>query len=226
MKKIYILLLSVLVLSCSGSDDGAGPTGGDGDPDNPDGGGDQVMSPTAALLVFPLESSVCTEGKDFTDTTSTITFRWMAGEHTTDYKLLITDIANNNTVQEYSVSSSTTDVFLDVPNMRRGSQYLYKVVSSNSGTNTAESKEWAFFNAGISETSYAPFPATVIAPEKDASLTAISSITLDWNGSDLDGPDDIVCRLIKRELIYDKIVFFNYQKRFLNANLSFLIKYL
>jgi len=53
-------------------------------------------------------------------------------------------------------------------------------------------KDWAFFNEGISEISYAPFPATVIATESDAPLTAIYCITLDWNDSDLDGPDDIV----------------------------------
>jgi len=60
MKNIYIILLSIIALSCGGSDDGSGPSTGDGG-DNPDGGGDSVEIPTSASLVFPLESSICTE---------------------------------------------------------------------------------------------------------------------------------------------------------------------
>jgi len=179
MKKIYIVLLSFLALSCGGSDDGSGPV--------------DTADPTSATLVFPLESSVCTEGKDFTDTTSTITFRWKAGSNTTDYKLLVTDVSDNNTVKEYSIRSTQPEVSLDVESMRRGSQYKYKVVSSNRNTtNTAESTEWSFFNAGVAVISYAPFPATAIAPERGEELAATTAVTLKWNGLDVDGADDIV----------------------------------
>jgi len=73
------------------------------------------------------------------------------------------------------------------------SQYSYKVVSSNATTDqTAESPEWVFFNAGVAEESYAPFPATVVAPKRREVLAATTSVTLTWKGDDLDGADDIL----------------------------------
>jgi hypothetical protein len=62
-------------------------------------------------------------------------------------------------------------------------------VSKNSGSETAQSSTWKFYNVGESETSYAPFPAELVAPKMGSRLNA-TTVTLSWAGSDVDNDID------------------------------------
>ena len=69
----------------------------------------------------------------------------------------------------------------------RGTPYSWYVVSENSGTITANSATWKFYNAGEAVSSYAPFPAELKSPIYDQKLdNATTNVTLEWTGEDVD----------------------------------------
>jgi len=125
MKKIFLISLSALLLNC-GSD------GGDQDtaPNSDNSSMDEVVAekkPTIANLVFPEKDKPCTEGKDFTETTSTITFRWNLGKNTKRVQIVLTDISTGE-VKELSAGAVS---ILDIPLIKRNNQYKWKVISIN-----------------------------------------------------------------------------------------------
>ena len=171
---ILFLGVAVLVLSnCSGSDDGGGNDGGN---DNP---------PSAATLQFPEQNSECKEGTNVTATKSTISFDWSDAQNATSYQLVLKNLATQST-STHNATDSNLDLAVD-----RGTPYSWYVVSKNAGTQTAQSATWKFYNAGEATTSYAPFPADLVAPNMGVGLSnTTTNVTLQWTGSDIDNDID------------------------------------
>ncbi|NAS31349.1 hypothetical protein GTQ40_10230 [Flavobacteriaceae bacterium R38] len=164
-----------MTIACSGggSDDGAPP------PTN-------VDSPTASTLIFPENNTECNEGVILSDTESAVVFRWNASDNTDSYQVSLRDLNSGNT---RTLSSITNELEITI---LRGNPYAWSVTSrSNVSTQTAQSEEWKFYNAGIPVENFAPFPADLIHPEMGSSIDLPSGnqITLDWDGNDID--DDI-----------------------------------
>jgi hypothetical protein len=175
MKKSFKYLAVALILSfyssCSSSDDSPAP------PDPPI----EVTPPNAATLVFPQENSECTEGSNLTSTESTILFNWNDADHTTSYKIYVKNLVTQTTANYASNVSEKSVTLL------RGTPYSWYVVSENSGTETADSPTWKFYNAGEATSSYAPFPAELISPIYDLMFDASTvNVTLEWTGEDVD----------------------------------------
>ncbi|MGC6431682.1 MAG: hypothetical protein ACON5F_11615 [Jejuia sp.] len=165
-------LIAITALSCSGRD------GGD-DMTDPDPG--QVNAPSAASLVFPEQNSECTTGSNLSSTESTIVFDWNDADNTTSYQLFVKNLETQN-MQNYTSNVSERSVTIS-----RGTPYSWYVVSRNSGNETAQSTTWKFYNAGEATSSYAPFPAELVAPALAQTLaSSTSSITLEWKGEDVD----------------------------------------
>ncbi|NAS10645.1 hypothetical protein [Poritiphilus flavus] len=144
---------------------------------------DDPKPPEAAILEFPLQNSECTTGVDQNETTSLVEFRWQASNHTETYELRATNL---NTSATQSVSTQTPSAELT---LQKGTPYSWQVLSRNSNTQvTASSETWQFYNAGT-QTTYAPFPATIVRPTSGASVAADSNneVTLEWTGADVDG---------------------------------------
>ena len=181
MKKsiLYItacLAICFLNINCS--------SGGGDDSPNPDPDPVVVDPPTASTLVFPEQNSECTEGTNITATESTIVFNWNDSNNTDSYQLFVKNL-DDQTTQNY-----TSNVSERLVTLQRGTPYSWYVVSKNSGTETAQSTTWKFYNAGDATSSYAPFPADLVAPDLSETLsTSTTSVTLEWNGEDID--DDI-----------------------------------
>lgn len=166
------LVFCFILLNCSSSSD-------DDEPD-PGNGGD-VNPPSAAILVFPNENSECTEGSNLTSNESTIVFDWNDSNNTDSYQLFVKNLETQNTTNYTSSTSEKSVTIL------RGTPYSWYVVSKNSGTETAQSQTWKFYNAGEAVSSYAPFPADIGAPAFGTSLSsATTSVTLQWTGEDVD----------------------------------------
>jgi hypothetical protein len=146
----------------------------------------KIVTPSKVQLVFPLKNSECNEGRFITDTESTITFEWRSVEDADEYEIFITNLSS--TIQN---SYTTTDDTLSVV-LQRAAPYSWYVASKAAGVDSSEVSEvWKFYNAGEGIQSHVPFPADIISPTMAQKITASSgSITLDWEGSDLD--DDIV----------------------------------
>lgn len=166
MKKISILLILLLSLSCS-KDDGGNP------------------SPVAALLIFPDNNQECNQGVDISTTQSTVTFRWAASNNTDSYDVVLKNLNTQNTT---SHSSLTNELAITI---QKGTPYSWYVISENLNVvETAQSETWKFYNAGDPIDSYAPFPADLVSPAMGSILTGITTQSLSWSGSDID--NDIV----------------------------------
>jgi hypothetical protein len=84
-----------------------------------------------------------------------------------------------------TVSSVTTSASLP---LEKGAPFSYMVITRNKNTpQSAASANWQFYNSG-SQTSFAPFQATVISPASGATtaLDINNEITLEWQGADVD----------------------------------------
>ena len=172
MKKqlLYITLISLFLVACSGGEPGETPT------PQP-----QVKIPTAASLVSPANNTECNQGNIISTDLSSVLFQWNPSENTNTYTLKVTNL-NTNTVQEQSSSNTSLSMAL-----KRGTPFSWKVVSkSNSTTQTAESGTFRFFNAGAPVENHTPFPAEAVSPSRGATLTGVTSITIEWESSDID----------------------------------------
>ncbi|WP_242157173.1 hypothetical protein [Aestuariivivens sediminis] len=174
--KYYILVLSITILmGCSSGSDAPDPDPGPG----------QIDPPGIAALVFPEQNSECTEGTNPTDTESDVLFNWNDAPHANAYQLVVKNLSAQTTAQ-YNTADSQINVTL-----LRGTPYAWYVISKNSGTQTTPSATWKFYNAGVGASSYAPFPAELVAPQMGVSLNASTpNVLLQWSGSDVD--NDIV----------------------------------
>lgn len=163
--------LSLVVFNCS--------SGGSDDNPNPD--PKVIDPPAAASLSFPNQNSECTEGSNFTSTESDVTFDWSDALNAETYVLILKNL-ETQTTSNYSSSSSqlTITVF-------RATPYSWFIISKNSGTATAQSPTWKFYNAGEATTSYAPFPAELVSPSMGTALSSgTMSVPLRWSGTDAD----------------------------------------
>ena len=162
MRNTIILLAGVLLLSCS--------------KDSP------PKPPEAALLVFPDRNSECTTGIDLNDQTSQVEFRWQEAKYADTYELIVTNV---NTGASQNI---TTTALSALRPLDKGALYSWFIRTRNEKTeNVATSETWLFYNAG-SDTSYAPFPAEIVAPLSGASVVRDinNEITLEWSGADID----------------------------------------
>ncbi|MBD0833175.1 hypothetical protein [Aestuariibaculum sediminum] len=167
MKKFLVIYVSFLIFGCSNGSDSSD----DG----------EVKDPAAALLVFPEPNSECTEGSNKTTTRSTIKFEWNSSINTDNYNLVVKNLETNS-----ENIYNTTQTYKEV-SLSRGVAFSWYVESkSNTSDIIAKSELRKFYNAGDGERAYAPFPADIIAPLNNETLSE-TTIFLDWNTSDLDG---------------------------------------
>lgn len=135
-----------------------------------------------AILVFPAKDALCTTGSNITATESTVTFSWNTSDHTDSYQLTIT-----NLITKVVITKTTTNnqLAITLPANAPYSWYLKSV--STASPDGVKSDEWRFYNAGLGIASYAPFPATMVAPTYNQAVTATAGkVTLSWTGNDVD----------------------------------------
>jgi hypothetical protein len=161
---IYILLV---VVACNNSSDN-----------------DVTPPPTAATLLTPGKDTTCIPGAVVTDSTTTVTFTWNAGENTDSYVLTLKNLTNLGVTRQ-TVTATHADVVL-----KRNTPYSWFITSKNADVaDTAISEKWKFYVPGIATATYAPFPATLVAPAF-GTVVNTATVNLQWTGSDVD--NDIV----------------------------------
>ena len=166
-RNLIWLSILVLLVSCGGNDD-APPV------------------PEGATLVFPEENSECTTGIDVNQTSTQITFRWMASDNTDRYTL---NVVNLDTNVPQNISTTSTSASLTIA---KGTPFSWSVTSQNSASDqVATSETWLFYNAG-SQTTYAPFPAQLVKPASGATVQKdiANEVLLEWSGADVDNDID------------------------------------
>ncbi len=164
MKKLTIILALTLLYNCSSSSGDGGST----TPPVPE-------APAIAVLTFPDNNQECNQGIEVNATQSSVTFTWNASANTDSYDIVLKNLDTNGIL---TFSSNTND---------KATPYSWYVVSKSiTSTETAQSATWKFYNAGDPVESFAPFPADLIAPTMGANLNGITTVILEWSGSDID----------------------------------------
>lgn len=144
--------------------------------------------PEAVQLIFPERNSECTEGPSLGANATEVTFRWQAADHTDTYELRVTN-TNTRTVQ--TISTTTTSAKLP---LTKGEPFSWLVRSKNEEVEqTVSSEVWNFYNQG-SRTSFAPFPADIIAPAMSQNVfrDINNEVALVWSAADLDNDIDAI----------------------------------
>jgi hypothetical protein len=142
-----------------------------------------VPPPTAAALSLPANNTVCYEGTNVSSLTSDVSFSWSTAKDTEVYDLVITNLntLTNTTKSVNSENKATVTLY-------KGTPYRWQVISkSNKSKETASSEVWKFYLAGEGASTFAPFPAVMIAPVSGASVIPnAGKVNLIWSGADPD----------------------------------------
>ena len=145
-------------------------------------GKDDPKPPSVVQLVFPLQDSECTTGVVISPTTSEVEFQWQESVNTDTYELRVTHLLDNTTITRTTTNTSS------VVQLEQGAPYSWFVISKNMATQEEpQSATWRFYNAG-SESTYAPFPATILSPDSGSSVARDTNgeVLLQWSATDID----------------------------------------
>ena len=144
------------------------------------------LNPSIPSLSFPINEETCLEGTSTNDSQSSLEFRWSASQNVESYRL---DIKNLSTNQKQSFNTSGTSYSAT---LLTGTPYSWNITAiGEEGSESASSASWKFYLAGAGITNYTPFPSELLAPRSGSSVTLVDgNITLNWNGSDVDGDLD------------------------------------
>ncbi|MEE1945941.1 hypothetical protein VRU48_12540 [Pedobacter sp. KR3-3] len=166
MKYLYLLTITLLLASCGKSNNKSEP----------------AFPPEVAVLLSPLNNEACLSGTNVTATSSTITFSWKPSKYADSYMVSIKNLLTNATTTH--VATSTT---LQV-SLTNNTPYSWSVTSKSSRNPEIQiSETWKFHNAGPGIVNYAPFPAEVIFPLPNSTVTATNGkIEFKWKGADAD----------------------------------------
>ena len=169
MKKIlYILVCSVIVLSCS-----SGSSDDDGSTQNTD------STPSVPVLVFPSQDQLCID--------NTLNFTWNASTNEDGSSVLYTfEIATDN--QFSSIVATETQTSLSkIVTLDKGVAYYWRVKArSSKNIESAYSPVSQFYTEEIPNTNNLPFSPANVSPFVGQNFDGVSTINLQWTASDVD----------------------------------------
>ena len=169
IKYVFLIFISLIMISCGGQDDSGG---GNVDPPDP------VNPPTVSTLIAPVNNTECLDGEN-------VEFRWNSSQYTDTYTINVKNLLTQSVISQNTTSTNITI------QLEQGQPYSWYIVSSsNSSSDTAESEKWKFYLKGEQTSNYAPFPADLIKPKAEETLTP-GSIVFEWSGSDVDTGDTL-----------------------------------
>jgi hypothetical protein len=165
-KALYILILAAVIFT--GCSTGLEPI--------------PALSPQKAVLSFPKQNALCTQGTVASATQSSLVFKWLNAANSDSYQFHLKNLLTGVTTTS-TAGSNQLEVTLNV-----NTPYSWSVTSKSSKTtDVAESDTWKFYNSGPGTLSYAPYPAEIIVPSMKQNVNSVGGVvTLSWNGSDVD----------------------------------------
>lgn len=147
-------------------------------------GPDPIPDPEAAILLSPENLNNCSSASRVNDSERQVLFQWTKALFAESYELIV---KNSVTQESFNINTTLFNESLILPG---AAPYQWFVRSKSSLTPvTKDSNSWQFYLEGDPNTNYLPFPAILLAPQDNAtvSLSDGNSFLLKWEGNDLDG---------------------------------------
>ena len=147
-------------------------------------GPDPIPDPEAAILLSPENLNNCSSASRVNDSERQVLFQWTKALFAESYELIV---KNSVTQESFNINTTLFNESLILPG---AAPYQWFVRSKSSLTSvTKDSNSWQFYLEGDPNTSHLPFPAILLAPQDNAtvSLSDANSFLLKWEGNDLDG---------------------------------------
>ncbi|MDA8993658.1 hypothetical protein N9F74_03505 [Flavobacteriaceae bacterium] len=144
---------------------------------------DPIPVPEAVQLVAPANLNACTTADRIDENQRQVEFEWLESLHTDQYELVVQNSATGALSRK---STTFTNQYLI---LEANSYYAWYIISSSALTEeTTKSEVWQFFLEGEVAATHLPFPAELLQPENEASVTLPASGNYEfiWSGSDLD----------------------------------------
>ena len=183
MRNIFLILIGLLLVSCSKGDDGGGTPAPVVTTPTP-----TVPNPGKSSLSTPSNNEVCYDGEEQNDQTSLVNFSWQGSTDTNSYDLIIINQDTNGTQIESGISETSKQVGLT-----KGVSYSWRVVSKSNDSNvTTNSDTWQFYLEGEGVENHVPFAATIISPSSGSLVNpSDGTFLLEWEGNDPDQGDNL-----------------------------------
>lgn len=169
MKSKIILMLSIIIMSCSSDDDST-----------------QALvnnTPVMASYIQPTNNQTCT-GTIVSPTTIQVSFEWNLFQDSEDnslnYLLEVTNQNTNTVAIEQNLTTTSSLIILD-----KDTTYSWNVTATDSDGASVTGLTWQFQTPSEAVSNYAPFPANLISPNNGDILTN-NNVTLTWEGNDPD----------------------------------------
>ncbi len=179
LKHFSLLLMAMVIFSCSTEDAGILPQVED--PETP------PPPPSATALSLPANNEDCEAGQGSSAATATVSFSWSAATNASSYDLSVTNTATNAVSTKNNVTGTSTTLDLE-----RGQTYSWKVTSKNSSTSTADSPTWSFTLASLPGISSLSLPENDKACEVGEVNGDLASVSFSWEAADNTDLYDIV----------------------------------
>ena len=140
-------------------------------------------APSQVNIVFPTDNLLCIN--------NVISFNWTRAEDPENDDIQYNVIIAKNRDLSDVVENRTQSALQFTATLEKGQAYYWSVTpideNDNRGTATPTA---AFFTRGEGVTNYAPFAAEIVSPANNSAVSA-GSLSLSWNGNDVDTNDTL-----------------------------------
>ncbi|WP_228853012.1 hypothetical protein [Aegicerativicinus sediminis] len=165
---LYIIVIGLLLFSCSSSDDGGEP---------------KSTAPSVPQLIYPGENELCID--------NAILFKWspstVSQGNSVSYKF---QVAENSQFTVGVVNKQTTSTEVSLT-LEKGKVYFWRVMAFDSNNSESEySSVYSFFTESNPDLNYLPFLPNAVNPLYNTSVD-ISSVVLKWTAEDPDFYDTL-----------------------------------
>ena len=167
---IYLSIIGLLVISCSGGGDDPEPEA-------------ENTAPTVPVLTLPVDNKLCVN--------NTVGFEWNkstdANKDNITYKI---EIATDNQFTQIIKTAEGTANSQNIE-LEKNTAYYWRIKATDSqGLSSAYTATSKFYTAGEAVVNHLPFAPELIEPAINATLSTTTA-TLKWNATDVD-PNDML----------------------------------
>jgi hypothetical protein len=161
---IYLSIISLLFISCSGGDEDS-----------------ESDTPTVPVLTLPADNKLCVD--------NTVNFEWKQSKDKNKSEIIYRiEIALDNQFTEIVETGESYSNSQDIE-LNKNTAYYWRIkATNNEGLSSAYSKTRKFYTSGDAVVNHLPFSPELVSPVLNTTLSTTTA-SLKWNATDADEND-------------------------------------